>query len=146
MSLVRLCCACARRARALTPAAPPSPQIIPLFAMNAKKAAAVAETHAARAFELRDGKKSGPSAADMTAIAAAKAAAEEAAAKAAAEAAAIAAAAAAAAAAASSSSEYIDEEEEESEGSFTSSYEDEEEEEESEEDSYVRAMLCLVFA
>jgi len=144
MSLVRLCCACARRARALTPAAPPSPQIIPLFAMNAKKAAAVAETHAARAFELRDGKKSGPSAADMTAIAAAKAAAEEAAAKAAAEAAAI--AAAAAAAAASSSSEYIDEEEEESEGSFTSSYEDEEEEEESEEDSYVRAMLCLVFA
>ena len=137
MSLVRLCCACARRARALTPAAPPSPQIIPLFAMNAKKAAAVAETHAARAFELRDGKKSGPSAADMTAIAAAKAAAEEAAAKAAAE---------AAAAAASSSSEYIDEEEEESEGSFTSSYEDEEEEEESEEDSYVRAMLCLVFA
>ena len=108
-------------------------QIIPLFAMDAKKAAAVAETHAAKAFELRDGKKVGPSAADLAAEAAAKAA-EEAAAV----------AAAAAAAAASSSSEYIDEEEEEEdedeEGSFGSSYEDEEEEEEeeSEEDSYVR--------
>ena len=98
--------------------------------MDAKKAAAVAETHAAKAFELRDGKKVGPSAADLAAEAAAKAAEE-------------AAAAAAAAAAASSSSEYIDEEEEEEEdeeGSFGSSYEDEEEkeEEESEEDSYVR--------
>ena len=105
-------------------------QIIPLFAMDAKKAAAVAETHAAKAFELRDGKKVGPSAADLAAEAAATAAEE-------------AAAAAAAAAAASSSSEYIDEEEEEDEdeeGSFGSSYEDEEEEEEeeSEEDSYVR--------
>ena len=112
-------------------------QIIPLFAMDAKKAAAVAETHAAKAFELRDGKKVGPSAAELAATAAA-----EAAAKAAEEAAAI--AAAAAAAAASSSSEYIDEEEEEDEeGSFGSSYEEEEEEEEeSEEDSYVRARFA----
>ena len=115
-------------------------QIIPLFAMDAKKAAAVAETHAAKAFELRDGKKVGPSAAELAATAAA-----EAAAKAAEEAAAI--AAAAAAAAASSSSEYIDEEEEEEEedeeGSFGSSYEEEEEEEEeSEEDSYVRARVA----
>ena len=113
-------------------------QIIPLFAMDAKKAAAVAETHAAKAFELRDGKKVGPSAADLAAEAAAKAAEE-------------AAAAAAAAAAASSSSEYIDEEEEEDEdeeGSFGSSYEDEEEEEEeeSEEDSYVRRVRCACVA
>jgi len=130
MQRPRLCrvLACAHPPRAV------ARQIIPLFAMNAKKAAAVAETHAAKAFELRDGKKVGPSAADLAATAAA-----EAAAKAAEEAAAI--AAAAAAAAASSSSEYIDEEEEEDEeGSFGSSYEEEEEEEEeSEEDSYVRA-------
>ena len=59
--------------------------VIPLFCMNAKKAAAVAETHAAKAYELRDGKRVKVSAAEMVGAAHAAAEAAKAAAAAAAD-------------------------------------------------------------
>jgi len=48
-------CGASSLARSLRPAH--APQTTPLYAMNAKKAAAVAETHAAKAFENKNGKQ-----------------------------------------------------------------------------------------